>query len=92
VLKEREGYYEFYHKNTGYAFFVYATQGNVGAITAPTPSRGTVSKIVDWSGSNYSEFQTQINKTVTPKLLSNKSEVEKLRVVLKHKISVPRYQ
>jgi hypothetical protein len=92
-LNKKEAYYEFYHEDTGYAFFLYATNGDGSAVTPPPRSSGTgaeVSKIFDWSGTSYSMFDTQVNKIVTPYLMTKKSEVEKLRVVLKYKLSVPR--
>jgi hypothetical protein len=92
-LNKSEAYYEFYHKDTGYAFFIYATNGDVRAITAPSRSPITgaeVYKIFDWSGASYSLLETELNRIVLTNLLTNKAEVEKLRVVLKYKLSVPR--
>jgi hypothetical protein len=92
-LNKSEAYYEFYHKDTGYAFFVYATNGEGSAISAPSRSSttgATVIKIFDWSGTSYSVLETELNRIVLQNMLTNKAEVEKLRVVLKYKLSVPR--
>jgi hypothetical protein len=91
-LKKNEAYYEFYHKNTGYAFFIYSTEGDASAITAPpqAPSNAVTIKIFDWSGISYPMFEVQIDKIVTHYMLTNKSEIEKLKMVLKYKLSVPR--
>ncbi|GHT60097.1 hypothetical protein FACS1894109_17230 [Spirochaetia bacterium] len=91
-LKNGEAYYEFYHKNTGYAFFIYSTTGDTSAITAPpqAPSNAVTIKIFDWSGTSYPMFEVQIDQIVTHYMLTNKSEVEKLKIVLKYKLSVPR--
>jgi hypothetical protein len=91
ILDKNQAYYEFYHKNTGYAFFIYATKGEASAITAPStaPSNAKVRKIFDWSGTSYNLFETQLNKIVLQSLLTNKAEVEKLKVVLKYKLYVP---
>jgi hypothetical protein len=91
-LDKSQAYYEFYHKNTGYVFFLYATQGDGSAITAPgqAPSNAVAVKLFDWSGSSYAMYEAQINQIVTKNLLTNKTEVEKLRAVLKYKLLVPR--
>jgi hypothetical protein len=92
-LDKNQAYYEFYHRNTGYAFFIYATKGEASAITAPDRSPVTnaaVYKLFDWSGTSYNLFETQLNKIVLQSLLTNKAEVEKLKVVLKYKLYVPR--
>ncbi|GHU89525.1 hypothetical protein FACS189476_08630 [Spirochaetia bacterium] len=91
-LNKGEAYYEFYHKNTGYAFFIYSTTGDASAITAPpqAPSNAVTTKIFEWSGISYPMFEVQIDQIVTRYMLTNKSEVEKLKMVLKYKLSVPR--
>jgi hypothetical protein len=92
-LNKNEAYYEFYHRNNGYAFFIYATNGDGSAVTAPTraPSNAVATKIFDWSGTSSSLRDAQLDKIVLQTLLTNKAEVEKLRVVLKYKLAVPRY-
>ncbi|GHV62325.1 hypothetical protein AGMMS49587_08840 [Spirochaetia bacterium] len=91
-LDKSQAYYEFYHRNTGYVFFVYATKGDGSAISAPgqAPSNAVAVKIFDWSGTSHELFQQQIDKIITQNMLTMKPEVEKLRMALKYKLSVPR--
>jgi hypothetical protein len=89
-LDRDQAYYQFYHKNTGYVFFLYATKDEASAVTAPSraPSNAVAVKIFDWSGASYDMYQVQIDKIVTKNLLTKKSEVEKLQAALKHKLWV----
>ncbi|MDR3058202.1 MAG: hypothetical protein LBU84_08690 [Prevotella sp.] len=85
-LVETEGYYEFYHKTTGYAFFVYATRGNYNAVSAPSH----FTRIFDWSGFSHKALEVLVEKAVIQTLLTRKEEVIKLQAVLKNKLVVPR--
>ncbi|GHT82581.1 hypothetical protein FACS1894137_01750 [Spirochaetia bacterium] len=81
-----EGYYQFYHADNGYAFFVYMTRTEASAVTPPAQ----VSKVFDWSGARRDLFDQQIDKIVTTSMLTMPSEVKKLRAVLEMKLLVPR--
>ncbi|GHV89718.1 hypothetical protein AGMMS50268_02210 [Spirochaetia bacterium] len=85
-LVKTEGYYQFYHKNTGYAFFVYATKGDVSAVTVPPG----VDSVYIWSGTSSALLKSQIDKIVTIKLLTLPEEVKRLNTVLDLKLAVPR--
>ena len=86
ALLKTEGYYQFYHEKTGYAFFVYATAGDVSALTSIPAG---VTKVSEWTGSRKDLFDIEIDKIVTKELLTMPSEVKKLRAILEMKLWYP---
>jgi hypothetical protein len=67
--------YIFYHKNFGYAFFVYATKGPTDAVEA---SFGAIPRF-DWKGTDRAMLGVLIDKIVAKHLLTIPSEVARLK-------------
>jgi hypothetical protein len=74
--------YIFYHRNFGYAFFVYATKGTADVVDA---SFGAILRF-EWKGTDRKMLGVQIDKIVTRYLLTIPDEVAKLKATYNYRL------